>query len=701
MAHEKIYEEERLTFKAASPLIAFHEEIRPAAAAATDSPILVSQSFFRRGDRYRQVDGLQQDKFITDEFVVHTVYGCQVVVTNSTSSQQQVQLLMQIPEGALPILGGKYTESSPLDLGAYQTQTREFYFYFPTAGELSHFPIHVTRDDLVLASAPPFAFHVVDKPTTLDRDSWDYVSQYASDAEVLEFLRTHNLQELDLSRIAFRMQDRAFFEQATTLLGQSHAYDNTLWSYGIKHATPPQIRQFLQHQDNFVAQLGPQLDCELLRVDPVERKSYQHMDYRPLINARAHQLGRQRTILNDRFYEQYHRQMNALAYQPGLSNDDLMSVTYYLLLQDRIGEAMTFLAQVQPESLPSRLQYDYFAAYLDCFHPLPELARSLTAQYANYPVDRWQQAFASLQAMLDQVDGKPGGVIDNDSRTEQQAELAARQPSLDFDVQAKTVSLKYQNLRQVTVNYYLMDLELLFSRNPFVQQFSGRFSSIRPNATFRQELPAGQDALDFELPASFHNQNVLVEISGGGKTVAKAYYANALAIRVSDQYGQLQVTHEQTGQPLPTVYVKAYAEMLDGSVQFYKDGYTDLRGIFDYTSLSTQELDSVKRFALLISSEEQGAVVKEVLPPKRLTWPRRTASSCRDRLRPRCMGRGALTGACGIALLPLTPPLRELSGESPSALTAGLGNWARGGQRIGGPRMRTTRQGDRLMVRRP
>ena len=28
--------------------------------------------------------------------------------------------------------------------------------------------------------------------------------------------------------------------------------------------------------------------------------------------------------------------------------------------------------------------------------------------------------------------------------------------------------------------------------------------------------------------------------------------------------------------------MKVYAQMQDGGVQFYKDGYTDLRGRFDY-----------------------------------------------------------------------------------------------------------------------
>ena len=51
--------------------------------------------------------------------------------------------------------------------------------------------------------------------------------------------------------------------------------------------------------------------------------------------------------------------------------------------------------------------------------------------------------------------------------------------------------------------------------------------------------------------------------------------------------------------------------------KFYKDGYTDLRGRFDYSSLSTNQLNRVKRFSLLLMSEKNGAVIREALPPKR------------------------------------------------------------------------------------
>ena len=66
-----------------------------------------------------------------------------------------------------------------------------------------------------------------------------------------------------------------------------------------------------------------------------------------------------------------------------------------------------------------------------------------------------------------------------------------------------------------------------------------------------------------------------------------------------------------------TVYVKVYSQQKDGGIKFYKDGYTDLRGRFDYASLSTGDLESVAKFSLLISSKNNGSMVREAMPPLR------------------------------------------------------------------------------------
>jgi hypothetical protein len=51
-------------------------------------------------------------------------------------------------------------------------------------------------------------------------------------------------------------------------------------------------------------------------------------------------------------------------------------------------------------------------------------------------------------------------------------------------------------------------------------------------------------------------------------------------------------------------------------VKFHKDGYTDLRGRFDYVSVNTPERQAIERFAVLVLSEDRGALIREAAPPQ-------------------------------------------------------------------------------------
>lgn len=623
-AGEHIQEQNDVTWsiRAASPLAIVHEQIKPTSGVAEDLPILASQNFFRHGDRYRTVNGQRQDKFISGEFLVHTVYGCQVVLTNPTSSNQKLNLLLQIPEGSVPVLSSHYTHSHEVALEPYKTSAFEYYFYFPMPGEFAHHPVNVARDEQLVTNAAAARFTVVERPTTQDTESWDYVSQYASTDDVLKYLQTHNLHQTNLSRIAWRMHDREFFARAINLLTRHHAFDATLWSYGVQHDDKQSVREFLGHHQQFATTCGPVLSSPLLDIEPVERHLYEHLEYRPLVNARAHQLGDERKILNDRFRAQFASFTKLLSYKRSLSDRDLMTVTGYLLVQDRIAEALAFFSRINAQNLDARMQYDYMAAYCDFFDGELNVARAIVKKYAEHPVDRWRQMFAAMAQQIREFDsadrdsGTPD-TIDPDDRNQLIAQLAASECTFDVAVDQKGVELDYQNLETIHVNYYLMDIELLFSRNPFVQQQSGNFAHIHPNLTQTYELPSNRRQFQFELPEQLRNRNVLVEVVGRGKTKRAAWYSNSLTLQVSDNYGQLRASDEKGRRPLPGVYVKTYARMKDGSTRFHKDGYTDLRGRFDYASLSTSDLDQVERFALLVMSDDHGAVVREVAPPTR------------------------------------------------------------------------------------
>ena len=614
------------TLKAASPMIVFHKEIKPAIEAEQKTPILVGQNYFRADDRYRNEGNERFDKYVTDEFLPGIVYGCQVVVTNPTSTPRKLDVLVQIPRGAIAVSNGLYTNGTHIDLQPYATSTVEYFFYWPGVGEYTGLGVQVAKDEKLVGFAPASTFKVVKELSKVDRTSWEYVSQNGTADEVLAFLKENNVERLNLDLIAWRMNDAEFFGKVTALLAARHTYNNTLWSYGLKHDNAEAIREFLQHQDGFVRQVGLYLQSPLLSIDPVTRKWYQHMEYAPVVNARAHRLGKSRTIVNERIYQQYMSLLAVLSYKPKLDDEDRMAVTHYMLLQDRVEEGLAMLKQVDRAKLAEGMQYDYFQAYASFYTEDMAPARKLAAAYKDYPVDRWRKLFAGVAAQLDEIDGKTAAVADDRDRTQTQGQLAASEPGMEFTVEAGKVTLNYQNIENIRVNFYLMDVELLFSKSPFVQQGGATtFAYIQPNATADFKLPAvkgkegekpllGQFA--FDLPKELTNRNVMIEIVSGAVKRQQAYYANTMVVTMMENYGQLKVT-DAKGKALAKAYVKVYARMkTGGDAQFYKDGYTDLRGRFDYTSLNTNELDNVERFSILVVSPENGAVVREAAPPK-------------------------------------------------------------------------------------
>ena len=596
--------------------VLFHQEIRAAEVDKEGTPLLVSQNFYRQGDRYIEQAGEKTDKFVSGEFLAGVVYGCQVVVTNPSSSRQKLDLLFQIPEGSMPVLNTQVTKSQPVVLEPYHTGTYDFHFYFPVAGDYQHYPVHLSRNAKVAASAQPFSFHVVAKPTQADKASWEYVSQNAESNEVISFLEQNNVLTLNLDLMAWRLSDGDFAKKALDLLRKRHVWHPTTWSYALQHDISPAVTDYLMHSDAFLAQCGAWLDTPVVKIDPVARWTYQHLEYSPLVNARAHQLGARRTILNDKLAGQFGSLVKILSYRPALESEDHLAATYYLALQDRIEEAISRFARVDAAKIAEKLQYDYLQAWLALSQEDVATARRIAAVHAAHPVDKWRQKFTELASQLDEIDGKAPAKAPEDDRDATQDRLAAQAPAVNVKIENRTVAVNFRNLTEVTVNYYPMDLEFLFSANPFVTQDTSQFRMIRPNRSEKIALPAGKDLHSFPLPAEYQSANVLVEVTGGGITRSEAAYANELDVQISENFGQLQVRHAADKRALSKVYVKVFADQ-NGTPVFYKDGYTDLRGKFDYASLSTGDLDSSTRFSILIMSEKHGATVKEVQPPKR------------------------------------------------------------------------------------
>ncbi len=56
--------------------------------------------------------------------------------------------------------------------------------------------------------------------------------------QVLDYLKSQNAQQVDLQLIAFRMQDKGFYQRCLTELTSQGVYAPSLWAYSVRHNDP-------------------------------------------------------------------------------------------------------------------------------------------------------------------------------------------------------------------------------------------------------------------------------------------------------------------------------------------------------------------------------------------------------------------------------------------------------------------------------
>ncbi|HUP81408.1 MAG TPA: hypothetical protein VM260_22850, partial [Pirellula sp.] len=624
-------EQGRLVASITNDSIAFVQGLQRIEQSADPATILASQSIFLASDTGQEAKPVKEQSLIKE-----TAYRLRVVLTNPSATMVRVSVLQQIPQGAIALENAKVVAGQKLDIAPFATQELSTKFYFPQSGLFEHYGAQIAIGDRITIASPSTNLKVLYAPDSVDESSWSYVASWGSNDQVLLHLKGANLFKINLEAIAWRMSNKNFFETTLARLTDYGIYNPTLWAYSLKHNDAPRLREFLESNSLVVGRAGPLLESELLRIEPVDRLQFEHLDFRPLVVARTHQLGPKRVILNDGLALQYERYMGILGHQKAIESEQRLALVYYLLLQNRIEEAITHFAKIDASKLESKLQHDYFAAYLDMTQGNYDEADNRSRKYASYPIPRWRDWFGQVRSHIAERKAiQAGKTVDiaktedwktdpanrllSGAREQQNIKESASLPVLDLIPDGEKILLRHRNLANIDVKLYLMDVELLFSRKPFAQQDGEQLNMIEPNFSeaIKLEKSVSTKDLDLEIPAKLKNKNIVIEVSGGGLSRTIVTYANSLVVNHSPNMGRLQVLTKHGLQPLEGAYVKVYSRDNVGTVKFYKDGYTDLRGQFDYTSLSTNELDTTQRFSLLVLHPEHGTSVRESEPPKR------------------------------------------------------------------------------------
>ena len=485
-----------LEIQVSTNLIIFNKEIKECQSNLKND-LLVAQRFFDPLDRYQVSDEEPDVKFEkdVDEFIIDKIYGCEIIVTNLSVTRQEFQVLYEIPEGSIPVQKNDYTKSTTLVVNSFTTQTLDYSFYFPKNGEFKVCPSNISRNGLVLAVAKENCFDVHNERVSKKLETIDQILAQGSKEDILNFVASKNIQNREIFQfrnIYYLLKDKDFYLKLIEILRKRKIYDHTTWSFCLYHDDLQSLREFVNTPE-ILNLLKANIKCfsnELITI-----KNIRLLEYYPLMNARVHQLSQDKSnILNKEFRAQYRAFLEYLIEVPRMDAAESLTLIYYLLLQDRIDEAIKVFSKIDKkelEVLPNicHLQYDYFLGYLDFYIGYPNFknARDICEKYLDYPVLSWRNLFYEMANQLAEYDGED--LID-DTAANQEKKLTEKQKNLksakteeilNAELQQDEIQIVYQNCNELTINYYLIDLEVLYSRNPFLLQVYLKINSFPLN----------------------------------------------------------------------------------------------------------------------------------------------------------------------------------------------------------------------------
>ena len=606
-------------------------------------------------------------------------YNHQTIVTNISNQILSFQLFIVIPQGAICLNSSYYTNLIKVHLEPYQTKDVSTYFYFPKEGKYQQYHPVACKNSKIISVGTSLSYNVKKEYIPSKKNEIVENNKYAKDMRIEGKLRNilsddsieskHKLTNIlkyfekdifndeDISNILYLLKnDKDFYNKLIQILRKRGYYNNKVWSFGFHHKDEQAIKEYLSTIESLKRDLGYDFESSLYSYNELDdAKIHPHLEYNPLFNARKHPFGNKNdktgtNIANKEFNETYTKFIVDLLSLKELRIKEKLQLTYYLILQDRIDDAFEVFKKIKSEEIENnkyknyKIQYDYIYAYLDfCFgYPDFEIAKSICNKYKDFPLTFWKEKFEEIEDQLLEYEGKEKVSMDKISQDNDKSskkitkELREKEPKISFTINNKEgkIIIIHSNISEISIKLYLIDLETMFTRDPRISEIIEKdkdkdsnilkknLGFVQPNYSTiikipKEKINKNENSTIFEIPKEYKSKNLFIEIKSESLKIFDIYLNSDLYVVITESIGELKVIDNNL-KPIIKAYVKVYAELDSDEIQFYKDGYTDLNGKFNYIALNTDQLKRAIKFYIYISEEKNGALIKECKPPKNI-----------------------------------------------------------------------------------
>lgn len=623
-----------LVISSSTNIVIFCKKMEERKTDTLNMEMVVSQKIYDPEDKYIYDEKDPSVKTIKEvrEYLTAKIYEARVAYTNLADVSCSFKLIVQIPQGSMPVNALEFFKIHEVTIDTMSTAFKTFKFYFPAPGTFKYYPATIMKNNrFVVAARYGGDLNVV---TSFTRDNkvletLQDILNYGTVDNILDFMRqknifNSNLFTIDKVRWIFKSNPENF-KKGIEILKNRFMWDQQCWAYSIYHGI---IEEFLE----LIKVRVPEIltDIRYFQVPGIVVDRFEPLEYDPLINPRAHDISdKKHNILNKTFKETYERFLKYCIERGNLTERERIILVAYLVLQDRIQDALNHLKNIDEkkvlESNSMLVQFEYLRAYLSIYTDGPHygIARAAAKKYFDFPDLSWRKRFREIAKQVAEHDKglqaapeeKKGGVQEKTN-----TELADKSEYLSLELKENfQLAITHKNVSQLSISFYKLEMEILFSNDPFLEKDIMNFVSVNPNHLLRFKV---QKSSEFKtntvtIPENLQKDALFIQVKAKDRFEIVKSFNSHLRVHAVEDYGLLNVS-DLTGKILNSVYVKCFSKKRDGTVKFYKDGYTDFRGSFDYASLNSDSLGDIEKYGLFVFSPEHGSVILTAKPPSQV-----------------------------------------------------------------------------------
>jgi hypothetical protein len=115
-------------------------------------------------------------------------------VNNTSGTPLELQILLDIPNGTIPLRSHEYTQIINISISPYSSQSFERHFYIPEEGEYEIYPSNASRGSTIIAKANKVPLIKAKKVWTINKlESFEDILRSGDKEQVITFLETRNI----------------------------------------------------------------------------------------------------------------------------------------------------------------------------------------------------------------------------------------------------------------------------------------------------------------------------------------------------------------------------------------------------------------------------------------------------------------------------------------------------------------------------